>query len=175
MAIENRRAQLVHTILNCLGEKPPYADDSQGVNLDRRIKIQKLVYLAQEALKRHRMTLQYDDYNWYIRGPYSPALARDCYALDREPEVELLPLRDEAVELLEPIGDLAAEAPQEVAPHLWLELLASLHYFITRSGFGAVRVLPAQLVDQFRRHKPGFPVPLVQLAWAKLRDAGLLG
>lgn len=175
MAIENRRAQLVHTILNCLGEKPPYVDDSQGVDLDRRIKIQKLVYLAQEALKRHRMTLQYDDYNWYIRGPYSPALARDCYALDKEPEVRLLPLRDEAVGLLQPIRELAATPPAGMEPHAWLELLASLHFFITHSGIRAEESLPQPQKERFRRYKHNSTDDQIEHAWAQLRVAGLVG
>ena len=179
MAMDNRRAQLVRTILNCLGENPPYADNDRGVDLDHRIKIQKLVYLAQELLKRHRMTLHYEDYNWYIRGPYSPALARDCYALDEEgaEAVELLQLRDEAVSALAPLASLKGSRPPELEPHLWLELLASLHYYATRSRCSELDTaqLSAERMHGFQSQKSGFSATSIEFAWRKLREAGLVG
>jgi hypothetical protein len=46
---------------------------------DRRLILQKTVYLAQAA----KVDLGYT-YRWYLRGPYSPGLARDAFALKAE-------------------------------------------------------------------------------------------
>jgi uncharacterized protein YwgA len=173
-----RRQRLTHTILRHLGESPPYADDSQGVDLNRRIEVQKLIYLAQEALRLHRMTLRYGDYNWYVRGPYSPAAARDCYALDGigADSIETPELREEAVEAVRPVSDLIEARQGHLSKHEWLELLASLHYHLTRSRAAASGSdeLADEEVQTFLQYKPKFSPGDVRAAWEALRQGGLL-
>jgi len=48
-------------------------------SFDRRLALQKLVYLFQQA----GVHLGYS-YNWYLRGPYSPALTEEAFNLDAE-------------------------------------------------------------------------------------------
>ncbi len=172
------RQRLTHTVLKHLSEAPPYADDSQGVDLNRRIEVQKLIYLAQEALRCHRMTLCYGDYNWYVRGPYSPAAARDCYALDDigADSIETPELREEAVEALTPVRLFLETKPDRLPKHRWLELIASLHYHLTRSraADSGSDELADEEVQTFLRHKPGFSPGDVRAAWEALRQGGLL-
>lgn len=173
----SHRERLVHTVLAQLGEEPPYADNER-VGLERRIEVQKLVYLAQEALKLRRMTLGYADYNWYIRGPYSPVLARDCYSIDRlEPaDLATLSLREESREAIEPVSGLAEATPEGLPKHLWLELLASLHYHITRSGIEVPSGggLSAAQINTFLCYKRNYTPEQVRLAWGALQRGGLL-
>jgi len=169
------REGILYAVLRALGQDRPYAD---GVDLARRIEIQKLVYLAQESLRRHNMTLNYS-FNWYLRGPYSPSLARDCYGLDKTDAVEpeSVNLTPEAAEALAPVRGLCDKKPAELAVSEWLELLASLQYYATRSR---VRVsvhsrLSVEAMTEFRQYKPQFEEEHIQLAWSTLAEASLVG
>lgn len=106
--------------------------DHLGTNeiatVDQRMEVQKAIYLTQCA----GVPLGYS-YGWYVKGPYSPTLTRDYYNLaDETPEnLSLKPAAEEKLNVIrglmdEPIDGL--ERPQR------LELLASLHYLIKRSG-----------------------------------------
>jgi len=95
----------------------------------KRLKLQKEVYLLQVA----GLELGYR-YNWYLRGPYCPALTRDAFTLKEElasgeEDYEDYELRQDALlrlrkaeEIWEVPGDVSVE------PKIWVELLASLHY-----------------------------------------------
>lgn len=95
--------------------------------------VQKAVYLGQAA----GMDLGYR-YNWYIMGPYSPALTRDYFALSESLAVE----DDESTnyELQESVRSrltrikplLSPPADVSLSPPEWLELLASLHYLLVQ-------------------------------------------
>ena len=95
----------------------------------RRKTLQKAVYLAQQLFP----PLGYR-YNWYVLGPYSPALARDYYSLSTEADVSTRGFRlSEAarrkIALLKPW--LKPPPEVDLATDSWLELLASLHYLVT--------------------------------------------
>lgn len=112
--------------------------DATGVGPDistvaRRKAVQKCVYLVQCAGIR----LGYH-YNWYVKGPYSPALTRDYYALaerlgtplDDSDQYSLNDAQKEKIDAIRPL----LKAPEGVdldAPE-WLELLASLHFLLTQ-------------------------------------------
>lgn len=96
--------------------------------VDQRMEVQKAVYLAQNL----GVDLGYS-YGWYVKGPYSPALTRDYYNLtDEVPEGTIL--RPVAIERLNVVR-LLMDAPIDgLTRPRKLELLASLHYLIKRSG-----------------------------------------
>ena len=97
--------------------------------IDDRIKLQKLVYLAQAATG----ALAYH-FNPYIRGPYSPTLTRDLYGLlepGRENEAkeraDAYKLSSSTIQELE-TAKLVSNTKCGINYVRWLELIASLHY-----------------------------------------------
>jgi len=100
-------------------------------NFDERLRLQKIVYL----LWAYGISLGYG-FNWYVRGPYSPKLASDGYALDDElfERGSKIQLNDDktVVESLNEFNDIIGE---KINDSLYLEILASLHY-IKKVAFG---------------------------------------
>lgn len=98
-------------------------------SFQNRLKLQKATYLIQLS----GIDLGYR-YSWYLRGPYSTALAKDLYELDANSEEyknvskkydfedEIKSLIGQCIELLTKPSDI--NLPEEE----WYELLASLHY-----------------------------------------------
>lgn len=76
-----RKQQRLLAVLRELGFAPPFS----GPTPEYRIIVQKMIYLAQEVLRRQRMSLGYL-FTWHARGPYALELARDLEALDAELE-----------------------------------------------------------------------------------------
>ena len=103
--------------------------DSTIDSLDDRIRLQKAVYLSQEA----GVQLGYR-FSWYVRGPYSPALARDYYYLQLASDDDFnsnhgRSLRQEVKKKLnkiKPIMSVREEIGLNQAE--WLELVSSIHY-----------------------------------------------
>jgi len=99
--------------------------------VDDRVRVQKAVYLGQSS----GVDLGYR-FGWYVRGPYSPALARDYYSLAeaiasgdtdyREKELRE-PIRSRLREI-RPLLEVPNEIP--LTKEGWLELVASLHYLL---------------------------------------------
>lgn len=99
--------------------------------------VQKAIYLGQLA----GVDLGYR-YNWYVMGPYSPALTRDYFALgeslssgdDPSGDYELQePVRARLAHvkpLIQPPTDVSLGGPE------WLELLASVHYLLDARRMG---------------------------------------
>src|SRR2546421_10312433 len=118
--------------------------------VDDRKRVQKAVYLGQ----RSGLNLGYR-FGWYLMGPYSPGLTKDYFALseaissgDREYESHALGPTSKAQ--LHRIASLCL-VPANVAASQedWLELLASLHYLRTVSGYSH-----AKSQDVLRVQKP---------------------
>jgi hypothetical protein len=110
--------------------------DSSIDTIDDRKRVQKAVYLGQIA----RVDLGYR-FGWYIRGPYSPGLTKDYFALadavnTGELDTQGRTLKPELRERLRTIRPLL-NPPREVSlpPEDWLELLASLHFLRSVSKF----------------------------------------
>lgn len=103
--------------------------DSSIDTVDDRKRVQKAVYLGQIA----RVDLGYR-FGWYLRGPYSPGLTKDYYALaDAVVTGEIDPqdktLKTELRDRLRKIRPLLDPPPEvELSQEDWLELLASLHF-----------------------------------------------
>lgn len=110
--------------------------DIDTVN-DRK-RVQKAIYLGQLT----GVDLGYR-FGWYLKGPYSPSLTRDYFALeealasgdrdqdDKELDKSIIRKLRKALPLMEP--------PQEV--HLsqedWLELVSSLHFLREVQGLNS--------------------------------------
>ncbi len=108
--------------LRAFGERPKFT------SLNDRIKLQKLVYLAQVATGASVYS-----FNPYIRGPYSPSLTRDLYSLlepgqlsEAEERAASYKLNTGAMERLERVKGVVSDKSD--TPYVvWLELVASLH------------------------------------------------
>lgn len=99
--------------------------------MDDRIGIQKVVCMVQEA----GLQLGYS-YNWYVRGPYSPSLASDYYAIAQngaEHSGQKLVLTEYARSVVLKVQPLL-DPPEEfnLGRVYWLELLASILYLRKR-------------------------------------------
>lgn len=108
--------------------------DSTISSLRDRVRLQKAIYLSQEVGVR----LGYR-FNWYVRGPYSSALAKDYYGLhvasDGELDTEGKTLRKSVRTKLHHIKPVMS-VPDDVNldKSEWLELLSSFHYLRTTVG-----------------------------------------
>lgn len=101
-----------------------------------RIALQKVVCLIQEA----GLQLGYS-FNWYVRGPYSPALASDYYQLAGardliESQAKQFVLTDAAKAATDKVMALL-DPPTEVNLDRvsWLELAASIAFLVKRYRF----------------------------------------
>lgn len=97
---------------------------------DSRLILQKTVYLIEEA----GIKLSYS-FNWYLRGPYSPALTRDLFDLaSNNEDVATWVLDDHSRAIAQRISPLISDPPNEdlSLKARRLELLASLHYLSRR-------------------------------------------
>lgn len=92
-----------------------------------RMRIQKAIYLSQIF----GVDFGYR-YNWYLKGPYSPALAADYYELsDASPAAfEGVSLNDQIKERLSVARNFIFPAPDGSDPIDWLEALASADYLM---------------------------------------------
>jgi hypothetical protein len=98
-------------------------------SFDERLVIQKTVYLVQAA----KVDLGYA-FHWYLRGPYSPGLTRDAFALKAELPQNADELKDWAFDptsvkrLTRLRNMLKAISPTDLSRRL--ELLASVHFLL---------------------------------------------
>lgn len=146
--------------------------------IDDRKRVQKAVYLAQAA----GANLHYR-YNWYVRGPYSPDLAKDYYKLSEAillddissagnktaNEENAPPLKDWIRQKLQSL-DSIIETPAGVnLPQAdWLELASSLHYLQTvdKDDLDKAR----EVIEREKPHLKDY----VDVAQAKLKKLKLL-
>ncbi|MDP6546819.1 MAG: hypothetical protein QGH60_22830 [Phycisphaerae bacterium] len=128
-----RRQIALKLVMDHLGL--PVQLDSFG---DRLI-LQKAIYCAQAA----GVNLGYF-YQWYLRGPYCPAVAEDGFAVSDESaqginESESWTLDDSSVAKLDRIRDLLVEDRDALATKL--ELLASVHFLIDHGQVSTFRTV----------------------------------
>jgi hypothetical protein len=130
--------------------------------------LQKVVYLGQAA----GVDLGYR-YNWYRMGPYSPGLTRDYFglaeAIQGGEKAEAFELQRAARERLDTVKSLL-RVPAEVELGLadWLELLASVHFLMTR------RRLSRERVDEVLQKEKGHVAEFAPQATRQLEDVGLV-
>ena len=142
---------------------------SDITTVKQRKTIQKGVYLAEAA----GVDLGYY-YNWYVMGPYSPALTRDYFALsealesgdDESSEYELQGMVSKRLDQVRPL----MEVPQDIDLRQaeWLELLASIHFLLTKRKLN--REAMQQTLSESKRHVARYTDRAVEL----LETRGLL-
>ncbi len=137
---------------------------------DDRLILQKAVYLAQEA----GVKLGYF-YNWYLRGPYSSALAEDAFSVNvaiagENDESEAYELANEQLKDLERIGELVKEQNRAGLARR-LELLASVHFLIDRKQVSGRD--PKTIVERLKKFGKDFDEVDVSDALEELDDCEL--
>ena len=163
---------LLKLVLNEIGLGDLKIDDFRS----RKI-LQKKMYLLQLT----GIDLGYR-YNWYLYGPYSPALASDTFTIrdeikyDKEfDDYELNAQTKTKLNLLYTIVNLP-DSPQTSEPE-WLELLASLHY-LKHIAYWPGKMNPdfEEIFKKLGESKPHFQDKreLAQLAWQRLEGVGLI-
>jgi hypothetical protein len=135
-----------------------------------RLVLQKAIYLAQAA----GVLLGYG-YNWYLRGPYSPSLTRDAFAVVDElrqgvDDSEGSHLDSTSVQRLESLRKLLRGIPQQDLPAR-LELLASVRFLLGPSGG---RMSAPDLKTILGRYGKSYTADQIQHAIEELKQHGLL-
>lgn len=149
---------ILHLVLDRLGLGNSIA------TIDDRIAIQKAVCLIQEA----GLQLGYS-YNWYVRGPYSPALASDYYQLagDGAANPDGLVLTPFAVGVVTKVESVFNTPPNVPLTRVhWLELLASIVFLKKR-----YRLTDEAVRAKIAASKPNL-LPYFENALPALRQAG---
>lgn len=130
---------------------------------DNRLQIQKAVYLAQVA----GVNLGYR-FGWYVRGPYSSALADDYYAAAANlPALKDFRAGDSLKESLKGVKAIVAACPPGIPKAQWLESVASVDYLRR-----VQRRQDQDLKTAFETEKPGLAT-LFPEAKKALDDHGL--
>ena len=146
-------------------------------NFTSRKILQKKIYLLQLTGidLGHR-------YNWYLKGPYCPALANDTFTLREEIEYddefnnyELNSKTNSKFDTLNKIVSLP-DTPETSEPE-WLELIASLHY-LKHIAYWSGKDNPEfeEVFQKLGESKPHFKgkKELAEIAWERLDDVGLV-
>jgi len=135
-----------------------------------RLVLQKAVYLVQAA----GCELGYF-YGWYLHGPYCSALAKDVFAVVEDPESldelgDRWVLDDESLKQLQRLQALIPVNRANLPRHL--ELLASVHYLITRNQLPDRQ--PRTVMERLGKFGKNFTEEEVKEAITALQGAGLL-
>lgn len=135
-------------------------------SFDDRIICQKKIYLLQSL----GTDLGYS-YNWYLRGPYSPALANYVYL-----NVELLSntnfdnykISESATENIKRVNDLEEQKPADFSLSSWYELLASLLYIEKNRDSWKIKSGEDALFSALIKQKPQFDIEQCRNAFTVL-------
>lgn len=126
---EKSRRLVLARLLDELGLHPEMSD------FDSRLRLQKAGYL----LESMGVPFQYG-HSWYVRGPYSPMLADDLFAIAGDEQLiqasRQIALSGQNEHLLR-LKDVLANPPVEFAGDItrWFEALGSARY-LTDVGYG---------------------------------------
>lgn len=137
---------------------------------DDRLICQKKIYLLQSL----GTDLGYS-YNWYVRGPYSPALTTYVYNnLDvlSTCSFDEIRLNDQAQRNIMTVNKLREERPDDLSVSLWYELLASILYISKNSKSWRNDGSDESLSKELIKMKPRFTMQHCECALASLRRAG---
>ena len=138
---------------------------------DDRLILQKAVYLAQAK----GVNLGYY-YSWYLYGPYTSALARDAFEIERElgegfDDSEGWQLDEDCQNLLEKLTGLFREEDRATLA-LKLELLASVHFIVRRKQVD--KVTAEKIRVKLEAFNKNFTEGEIKTALVELKDYGLL-
>jgi len=165
-----------HILLKLVLDRIGFEDVKKIDNFNHRKVLQKKVYLLQLT----GIDLGYR-YNWYIYGPYCPALASDTFTLrdeieydDEFKDYELNSQTKGKLDRLDTIVNLP-DTPETSEPE-WFELLASLHY-LKHIAYWPGKNNPGfeEVFEKLGQSKPHFQDKrqLATTAWKKLEEVGL--
>lgn len=139
--------------------------------------LQKKIYLLQLT----GIDLGYR-YNWYLYGPYCPALTSDTFSLRDEikydQEFDDYQLNSKTMDRLGILAKIIylPDNPTTNEPE-WLELLASLHY-LKHIAYWPSKNNPQfeEVFEKLTESKPHFAdrENLAKVAWKRLDDVGLV-
>jgi len=164
-------------LLKLVLEKIGFTDLEEISNFTTRKILQKNIYLLQLT----GLDLGYR-YNWYLKGPYCPALADATFTLREEikydNEFNEYELNSKTIRKLDKLDEITAlpDAVQAEESE-WLELLASLHY-LKHIAYWAGKNDPRfeKVFEKLSKSKPNFAEKenLARAAWKRLEDNGLV-
>lgn len=145
-------------------------------------------FVARKILQKKTYLLQLTGidlgyrYNWYLQGPYCPALANDTFTLRDEikydNEFDNYELNSKTKSRFDTLSKIVS-LPEtlETSQAEWLELLASLHY-LKHIAYWAGKDDPEfeEAFEKLGESKPHFrdKNELAEAAWRRLDDAGLV-
>ena len=142
----------------------------QVSRFEDRLILQKAIYLAQAA----GVELGYF-YNWYLHGPYCPALAEDAFSVNvaiagGNDESKPYLLAEESSKALGGIKAIIKKTNPELLARK-LELLASVHFLIDRKQVSGRD--PKTIVERLERFNKDFDEAAVTSALTELDNCGL--
>lgn len=168
---EDRQQVAVELLVPFLIYKFIVGDDPSTSVYNLRLLWQKVGYLA----KQMGLPLNEYQFNWYLRGPYSPAYTSILYDINKNYEdihfnEQLYSLNEQAINALMPLKRLAEEQPEDLSLPIWFELLASIHYL----GQGK-KSTKEQLYSKLIKYKPQFSdINNYEYAYNHLKKENLL-
>ena len=138
--------------------------------------LQKKIYLLQLT----GIDLSYR-YNWYLYGPYCPALADDAFTLKEEikydDEFNAYELKSETKSKFDALKKMENPPSPVKSKHEWLELVASLHY-LKHIAYWPGKDKPEfeEVFEKLTESKPQFKgkESLAKAAWQRLDEVGLI-
>ncbi len=144
---------------------------------EKRLILQKKIYLLQLT----GTDLGYR-YNWYLQGPYCPALANDTFNLREEiryddefNDYELNMKTQNRFEILNKI--IGMPDTPTIRESEWVELLASLHY-LKHIAYWPGKCKPEfdEIFEKLKESKPHFAdkMALAKDGWERLNNIGLI-
>jgi len=161
MAQNLNRKEVLGGLLHRIGNYSPAQFDQ---DFNQRLIIQKTIYLMQQF----DLYIGYD-FNWYLRGPYSPDLTRDSYQILRRygelPKIGFADLEAEAR-----FQRFLAFTSRRLHDHDWLEAVASIHYLHKRTSNND----PETIYRRITAKMPNLNRKLFDESWAHLNSFGLL-
>jgi uncharacterized protein YwgA len=168
----NKNHILLKLVLDRIG-----FEDMEINDFTKRKILQKKVYLLQ--LTGLDLGCRY---NWYLKGPYCPALADATFTLREEikydDEFDKYELNSKTMRKLDKLDEIIAlpDALQTEESE-WLELLASLHY-LKHIAYWSGKNDPQfeKVFEKLSKSKSHFAEKenLAKAAWKKLEDNGLV-
>ncbi len=136
-------------------------------SFDDRIICQKKIYLLQSL----GTDLGYS-YNWYLRGPYSPALANYVYSnaeLLSSTNFDDYKISESVTENIKRVNDLEKQRPTDLSLSSWYELLASLIYIEKNRDSWKIKDDEDALFDALMKQKPQFDIEQCRNAFSVIK------
>jgi len=144
----------------------------KGLNINRketlvdRIMIQEKVYLLQQL----GIDLGYQ-YNWYLKGPYSPTLTEyiyDNHDLLNSIETGGISLNKKVIDKIEGVNSLTIDKPKGIDEASWYELLASILYIYNENHMWYIDKEKEEIIRILQMEKPKYAALQCEAAYDKL-------